>query len=216
MRRLARVGIVVALLLAGIVLPGSAAQACTCAMPSTDNPQQGYMEWADAVFTGEIVDKRQIKPVRVGPLGSAPRVYTIDVDTVYKGEVFDQQTLFAGGQPSACGRSFPASGEVLIFGTVVRDKPGDKGDDKTPANQSPVRYSTYLCSGSELLEPTQVPDLGEGYAPIGAEPAAATSVTDATIDTDDGASWVFPVALAAIAAALFAGVAVVVWRRRPS
>ena len=211
MRHLARVAIVFAVLLTTIVLPGSAAQACSCAMPSTESPHQQYMKWADAVFTGEIVDKRPIKPLLVGPLGPIPSAYTIDVDTVYKGEVFDQQTLLAGGSAAACGTSFPSSGAVLIFGTEVRDKPGDT----TPARQSPIRYSTHLCSGSEVLEPAQpTDDLGEGFAPIGAEPAAAP--TDVTIDSDDGAGWVTPVVLAGVAAALLTGLAIAVWRRRPS
>jgi hypothetical protein len=210
MRHVHRVGMVVAVLFAGIVLPGSAAQACTCAMPSTESPHQQYMKWADAVFTGEIVDKRHIKPIRVGPLGPIPSAYTIDVDTVYKGKVFDQQTLLAGGSAAACGTSFPSSGAVLIFGTEVREKPGDS----TPARQSPIRYSTHLCSGSEVLEPAQATDdLGEGFAPIGAEPAAAP---DVTIETDDGADGVLPVALAGVIAALLAGLAIIVWRRRPS
>ena len=210
MNVLVRVGLVMTVLFAGIVLPGSAAQACTCAMPSTYPPQKQYLKSADAAFTGEIVDKRDTTPVRVGPYGRAAKTYTIDVDTVYKGEVYAEQTLFASGGPgSMCGRSFPASGTVLIFGTEVREKPGDKS---TSANQSPVRYSTHLCSGSELLEPTQQPDLGEGFAPIGAEQAAAT---DLTLDSADSVDWLLPAAIVGVAAALLGGLAIAIVRRRP-
>ncbi len=68
------------------MLPGSAAQACTCAMPSTESPHQQYLKWADAVFTGEIVDKRHIKPLRSVPSVTASATYTIDVDTVLQGQ----------------------------------------------------------------------------------------------------------------------------------
>jgi hypothetical protein len=214
MRHVIRIGIVLAVLLAGIVLPGSAAQACTCAMPSTESPHQQYMKWADAVFTGEIVDKRRIKPVRVGPVGTVSQTYTIDVDTVFKGKVFDEQTLVAGqGAGSMCGTSFPSSGAVLIFGTEVRDKPLVG----MHSHQLPIRYTTSLCSGSERLEPAQATDdLGEGFAPIGAEPATVTGPTIDTLGTEEGADWLLLVAIAGVIVAVVAGLAIGLRRRRLS
>ena len=85
---------------------------------------------------------------------------------------------------------FGPAGMTKRFGTEVREKPGDKS---TSANQSPVRYSTHLCSGSELLEPTQQPNLGEGFAPIGAESAAAA---DVMLDSDDSVDWLLPAVIA--------------------
>ncbi len=102
---------------------------------------------------------------------------------------------------------------MLIFGTEVREKPGDS----TPARQSPIRYSTHLCSGSEVLEPAQATDdLGEGFAPIGAEPATATGPTIDTLGTEEGADWLLPVAIAGVIVAVVAGITIGLRRRRPS
>ena len=213
MRYVARVGMVLAVLFAGIVLPGATAQACSCAM--ADGAQ--YMNWADAAFFGQIVDKdRLLRGDAAGPTiqgkgptiqGPTGAVYTVEVEQVYKGQVHAQQAFVASANGAACGRTFPASGGVLIYGDRVPDRGDSQGRDE------PVKYSTNLCSGSYTTEiaPT---GLGEGHPPIGATPALAS---DLTIEQDDGSSTGALVALAGgMVLLLAAALGVVVWRRRPN
>ncbi|HEX5018518.1 MAG TPA: hypothetical protein VFX15_13145, partial [Actinomycetes bacterium] len=57
MRGAVRVVLVLAVLGAGIVLPGTVAQACSCVAAG----EAKYLQWADAVFYGEVID-REVRP----------------------------------------------------------------------------------------------------------------------------------------------------------
>jgi len=201
MRHVARVGMVLTILFAGIVLPGSAAQACRCAPGKP--PER--VERADAVFYGEIVDRTPIRPDEQGAAWVMTKTYIVDVEQVFKGKVYAEQTLMAGGSSSACGLTLPASGSVLVYATRA---PGGEG--------RPARYTTSLCSGSEVTN--SLPGfLGEGDPPIGAMSAYNSQLTIET-DADDG-EGAMPVVVGGIIVALIttlAAAAAFMWRRRPS
>jgi hypothetical protein len=201
MRHVARVGIVLAVLFAGIVLPGSAAQACRCAV---FEPEALAAE-ADAVFYGEIVDRTPTRPEGQNNSSDMTReAYTIDVEQVFKGEVYAEQSVLAGSNTSTCGIDLPASGTVLVYGTRATDGEG-----------SGLRYATSLCSGTQMRD--SVPAvLGEGDPPIAAKPALEGQLT---VAPDEDGAGVNPVVVGGVAVLLLAGLGalgVVMWRRRPS
>ena len=192
MRHLARVAMVVALLLAGIVLPGSAAQACDCFVGT---PKQSTNR-ADAVFFGEIVDRMRTPSEPQGsPWIPTNASYTVAVEQVFKGEVNSEQILLAGGDGASCGIELPTTGSVLVYGMKA---PGGEG--------SPTQYATWSCSGTQMTD--SVPAvLGEGDPPIGSELSAYGSVLTITPDADDGSDAV-PIVVGGVAV-LLAGLTVV-------
>ena len=198
MRDVARVGRVLAVMFAGIVLPGAAAQACRCFDGSTADQLQS----ADAVFFGEIVDRTPLPSGADGTSTLTPKnAYTIDVDLVFKGSVYDEQQVLAGGSSSMCGLTLPASGTVLVYGS-------------THGNDSPPRYITSSCSGSTMTD--SVPAvLGEGDAPLSSTSAYESQLT-ITPDADEDSTALWVVGGVAILALVGLAAAVVVWRRRPS
>jgi len=197
---------VLSILFAGIVLPGATAQACSCV--AGDSAQ--YFKWSDAVFFGEIVDKKPLgseKKHGVRLVGPPNARYTVEVDQVYKGEVHARQVFYAGGSEVSCGRTFPASGGVLIYGYQVSEK------GKARDSDVPVRYGTGLCSGSYITE-TAPTNLGEGQPPIGAVPALTGQLTVEPEAESNTGTWVAVVG--GLVVLLAAGLGVVIWRRRPS
>ncbi len=186
MRHVARVGMVLAVLFAGIVLPGSAAQACRCAVLGPE----ALTAAADAVFYGEIVDRTPTRPDNEGSSSSLTgRTYTIDVDQVFKGRVYAEQTLLAGGSSSSCGLTLPESGSVLVYATSVSN------------NQAPgVQYATSLCAGTQMRD--SVPAvLGEGDPPIASELSAYGSELTITPDADEDTDAV-PIVVGGVAVVL--------------
>jgi len=123
--KLLRASFVLFVLLGSLVLPISAAQACTCAMGTPKD----QLNRADAVFTGDIVDKR----------GDLQRVvYTIEVDRVYKGQVLASQEVVTSGDGASCGITLPRRYPVTIFAS---GQPfGSHLDDG--------QLATSMCSGS--------------------------------------------------------------------
>ena len=189
-----------------MVLPGATAQACTCIAGDS----QKYFKWADAVFFGEIVDKEPFgsdKKHRVRLVGPPTAKYTVEVERVYKGEVHARQGFFAGGSEISCGRTFPASGGVLIYGAGASDK------GKARDSDVPVRYGTGLCSGSYTTDVAPT-NLGEGQPPIGAVPALTGQLTVEPEAESNTGTWVAVVG--GLVVLLAAGLGVVIWRRRPS
>ena len=200
MRRVARVGMVLAVLFAGIVLPGSAAQACSCAIGT---PTQSANR-ADAVFFGEIVDRTRTPSEPQGsPWLTTNSSYTVAVERVFKGEVYAEQVLLAGGNGASCGIMLPASGSVLVYGTKA---PGGEG--------SPMQYATWSCSGTEMTRSVPAA-LGEGDPPIGSSTSGYGSQLTITPDADKDTN-ALPIVVGAVTVALLAGLAVVAWRRRPN
>jgi len=200
MRRVARVGMVLAVLFAGVVLPGSAAQACRCAVLEPE----AFAAEADAVFYGVIVDRTPTRPEGQGNSSDMTReTYTIDVEQVFKGEVYAEQSVLAGSNRSTCGIDLPASGTVLVYGTRATDGEG-----------LGLRYATSQCSGTQMTGSVPAA-FGEGDPPIATKPALEGQLTGAPHENDAGAS---PIVVGGVALLLLAGLGalgVVMWRRRP-
>ena len=155
MRCVARIGVILALLCAGLVIPGAAAQACTCAASTPDK----NLKAADVVFLGDVVD-------RDPPEGSSEAAtaseatYTFAVSKVFKGTVNASQPVVSQGLVGFCGQTFKNGETVLVF-----------AEDESGSAQS-KRYVTRLCSGTEVVDAAPA-SFGDGEIPEGyVEPSA--------------------------------------------
>ena len=213
MRSIARGVLALLMVVSGLVFMAGTAQACRC-VPGND---EKFYEWADAVFAGEIVDRkgemRSKEQTASGQTvyGGGSFTYTVAVDAVYKGQVAQTQQFVAGTQGSMCGIVLPASGPILVYGVA--------GKGQSSGDGAPPRYGTGSCSGTAAT--ASVPaSYGAGEPPIGAETSASPSVppvpTAPAVDigTATGSTWavMFGIALLATLATVL-----VVWltgRRR--
>lgn len=205
MRRIGRAAVVLLVLLAGIVVPTTAAQACSCAM---GKPPE-LMKWPGAVFTGEIVDRTGQRKVKSGQ-AYAPGsfTYTIEVDRVFKGAVAEVQKVVAGRSEAACGVVFPKDGPILVYGHT--------GKGLATGQVAPDEYWTGLCSGSSTTS-TAPASYGEGAPPPTSVGYLSTATqTDPDVDTSSSAvpSAVVVAGAAAVGLALIVGLLYLVRRRR--
>ena len=173
MRYAVRVVLLLAVAAAGVVLPGTAAQACSCVMAGA--AQQ--LEWADAVFTGEIVDKGAIGSEPVDDLVGSSRTFTFNVDQVFKGKVDGTATVRTASNSAACGIDLPSSGDALVFASK------SQGDDET--------LTTGLCSGTRTIKSGEaIPAaLGAGESPSEQTQTSTTPITSAVGHTPMPTFW---------------------------
>jgi hypothetical protein len=154
--------------LAVVLTTAPPATACSCAM----GDQRDYLEWADAVFTGEVTeraaDQQQV-------------TYRVDVDRVYEGAVPATTALVSGAQDSMCGMPALKVGRpYIVYATGAGD-----------------HLSTSLCSGTRSSTADAIAGLeritGPGTAPAAA-PAASPHSGPPSSEPPDGED-AFPVAL---------------------
>jgi len=195
MRSLVRVGVVVALLCAGLVVPGVAAQACTCA---SSGPAKDFKR-ADVVFLGNVL--KRDPPAGTPEADSASEViFTFAVQRVFKGKVAAEQPVISQGLAGYCGQTFETSDSVLVYAA-----------DETLNTPEP-RYVTELCSGSTVTDAAPA-SFGEGTLPVGFDEAASAAATESS----GGMPALVWLVLAAIGAVAAGAVGVALFaRRRPS
>ena len=196
MRGLARAGVVMALLCAGLVVPGAAAQACTCA---DSGPAQDFKR-ADVVFLGNVLERDP--PAGTAEADAASEVtFTFAVQRVFKGKVAAEQPVISQGLAGYCGQTFNTNDSVLVYAA-----------DETVNTPEP-RYVSGLCSGSTVADAAPA-SFGDGELPAGFEDAVRAA------DVDEGSGglpalvWVALALVGAVAAGAL-GVALFA-RRRPS
>lgn len=190
MRRFVRAGLVVLVMLAGMVLPTTAAQACLCAQMSDDRAFRS----SDAVFYGEVVRRSPSKD----DLVQDTFTHTIEVDRVYKGDVAAKTRLIAGGNSNSCGIRLVVGESYLVFASTSKSQ--------EVGHAAPDVYTTSLCSGTRSATEAST-DFGGGEPPSGAltNPAA---VNEGREPVDD-APPVLPILIAANLLLVLLGVAVV-------
>jgi len=194
MRGLARVGVVVALLCAGLVVP-VAAQACTCA---SSGPAKDFKR-ADVVFLGNVLERDP--PAGTPEADSASEVtFTFAVQRVFKGKVIAEQPVISQGLAGYCGQTFETNDSVLVYAA-----------DETLNTPEP-RYVSALCSGSTVADAAP-PSFGEGTLPVGFDDAASAA---AIVDSGGVPALVWIVIAVAVVVGAVAGGVVVGSRRRPS
>lgn len=183
------------LLLAGVlgalslvVLGAPPSFACSCANVSTPE----YVDGADAVFTGTVVDK-QPPPKRPVMSSTDPVTYTLDVERTFKGDLSDPLPVLSAVSGASCGlEGVRVGGRYVVFAAQGRGG----------------ALWASLCGGtapwSADLEADVVAAAGPGAAPVAepaepAEPAASPDDMAAGTETRpaEGGFLAVPVALAA-------------------
>ncbi len=144
-------------MLAWWVLGGSLASACSCG-PVTDDEA---FDHADAVFIATLQEVRL--PDDIVTFSSAdPARFVFVVSTVFKGEVFEQQSVVTARDGASCGLEIGVGQTVLVFARADID-PGVDGGAELAAGE----LSSNLCSGTRTLAGAPVPDsFGEGTGPV--------------------------------------------------
>jgi hypothetical protein len=174
------------------VLLAPPAVACSCA-PATASAQ---FSRADAVFVGTVVERRV--PDSDPYSSTAPAVYVVDVDRVYKGRVTVAQEVVTAVSGASCGLEVPAGAGPVLFYADLR--PGTTGSLR------PGQLSASLCGGTRSgaapaafgagrlpeREPATPPGTPPGTPPAAADPPA-------------GDGGVPPVAVVALAGAAVLG-----------
>lgn len=144
-----------------MLVGASPAFACSC-VPFT---QQEYLDRADAVFAGTLVD-RQEPPW--GPVRSSmdPATLTFQVSGVYKGKVYERQEVTTAQSGASCGLEIEGEGPFLVFANLSQT-----GDGLTAG----------LCGGTDELAEVAPPS--RSAAPPSGAPLAGSSPSMALPDT---------------------------------
>ena len=181
--------------LAPVWLPGIA-HACTCEGDTTIGERFAA---ADAVFVGEAVEVRTARP---GDPAELERRYVFHVSDVFKGDVYEQQSVVSPTEETACGLPWDQEGAIaLVFGYTTGS-----------ATALPGELYASSCTTGPL---GVLPDLPE-YATAGAPVVGASPIRIAPQAASPGGSARLSWAWAAVGVLLLAGVAVGAWpRRRP-
>jgi hypothetical protein len=178
--------------------PGSA-HACEC---TAYDPAAAYAA-ADAVFTGETIEVRF--GLDGGATASEPR-QVFRVDQVFKGEVFELQSVVSSNADDACGLEWEQPGAIaIVFGSREGERAG-------LATMLPGELAADRCTTTALTAASVVTEFGQpfapvpGVSPIGIEPPPASAGGDVHLSWE----WV------AVAVLALVGVAArVVPKRRP-
>ncbi len=106
-----------ALLLAALfsaagVLLASPASACSCA-GDADTAQ--YFADADAVFTGTLLSRTVSHPDWPTMSSADPALDVFATDTVFKGEVHEQQGVVSAAEGASCGLELSGDGPFVVF-----------------------------------------------------------------------------------------------------
>lgn len=181
------VGVIAAAL--GVMAPGATgtAHACSCAQLELDDA----LAMSDAAFVGTLVEVRRPE-VMLSSMDESRFVF--EVETVYKGEVRERQSIVTASDGASCGLELATGTRAIVFGTIdVYGITPDAGE-----------YGASLCNGTAAFAGVP-PSFGTGTAPL---PGSST------IGADDGwASRIVRAAWYVAVVALGVGLAVVIARR---
>lgn len=115
-----------------LLVAAPSANACSCGPPPTDPVA---VRRSDAVFSGRVTDQ-------AGPLFSGgENGFGLDVETAYKGTVYETQWVFSNTQGPACGINLTLGKRYIVFA---------HGEDAS-------RLNTSICSNTRTID--EQPDL---------------------------------------------------------
>ena len=187
LRRLARFGLAVTVAAGSFVLGAASAAACSCGGASDAQ----LLEWADVVFTGELIDYSFRADADGDGLRSSadPAVWTFAVTDVWKGEALAVQPVLSPVSGASCGLEIPTSGTFHVFANNT---------DPTDWLEYPAGgIQANLCGGTRSVDdgalafaeettPTGPTETDEPPAPTTTEPPPTTgppTPTEATSTT---------------------------------
>ena len=161
--------VVVILAASIVVVSATQALACSCVAP---RPDREAAKDAAAVFTGTVVDAEVRDP---GGRGA----WTFAVDTVYVGDVSEDQIVHSHTQSAACGFLFEEGKRYAVFAF--------EGDESMAAD---AELSTNLCMNTRALRDGRELEL-EPIADFEAQPDEEESTPGPGSSTEDGVSiWI--------------------------
>lgn len=156
------------LALAGLVLVGAPAHACSCAM---EGPR-GAVDRADAVFVADVLDRS------VDGRGLAS--YDVRVQRVYKGEPVGDVVVTSSADGASCGLEGVATGRPRLFLVT--------GSGSAFAGNLCLGFGVSEADARRLLGPP-----AEEAAVVAAPaPESRGTVTDGDVigvEVDDGTTW---------------------------
>jgi hypothetical protein len=137
-----------ALVSGGGLVVASPAAACSCAEATL---AQHFAD-ADAVFTGSLVsrDVRRLDPWTQS--SADPALLVFDVETVFKGDVHEQQGIVSASDSSSCGVDVSGDTAYVVFASR---------DEGLPDGQ----YRAGLCNGTMPVDPALTGGLEELAGP---------------------------------------------------
>lgn len=157
-RRGMRVGrLLLILTLFGGVQLAAASSAAACSCVSGPPGDRQYVEWADAVFVGELVNYAA-PPQRETMSSADPAIWTFEVSAVYKGDVAARQDVVSAVGGASCGLELPHTGRFLVFAQTSGNVTGEV--------RGRVLYAG-LCAGTRsVAAPAVLAALGSPKPPI--------------------------------------------------
>lgn len=139
--------------------------ACSCGVTE---PSEAF-DRSDAVFIGEIDEVRRPEP---SDFREREARYIFSVGTVFKGDVYQQQSVVTHADGASCGMEISGPGRFLMFATTTAYGPGGTA----PADGE---LASALCSGNTLIDSDfSAAEFGDGFAPLaGSSPTGSTGLT---------------------------------------
>lgn len=125
--------VAIAAMMLVVLSPGSVspARACSCASPSLE---EAFAQ-SDAVFVGTLVEIRRPE-VMLSSMDESRFVF--DVETVYAGQVYDEQSIVTASDGASCGLELQVGVRAVVFGTT----------DEYEISPDPGEYGANLCNGT--------------------------------------------------------------------
>jgi hypothetical protein len=132
------------------------ARSCSCAQPDLDSA----LTQADATFVGTLVEIRR-PTVMLSSMDESRFVF--DVETVYKGDVHERQSIVTVSDGASCGLELTLGTRAIVFART------DEYDITPDAGE----YGANLCNGTAAFAGVPA-SFGAGTAPLpGSSPIGA-------------------------------------------
>jgi hypothetical protein len=181
--------------LAPVGLPGTA-HACTCEGDTTISERFAV---ADAVFVGEAVE---VRTARAGDAAEFERRYVFRVADVFKGDVYELQSVVSSTEETTCGLPWDQEGAIaLVFGYAAGS-----------ATALPGELYASSCTTGPLGVLPDAPEFATARTPID----GASPIRIAAQEASPGGSVHLTWTWVAVGVLLLAGVVVGAFpRRRP-
>lgn len=138
----------------GLTAAPQKAYACSCAFDPNGNE---YIEFADLIFSGTVVERQTTLPEFIGGQSSGDLVdYTFEVDQVWKGKGYEREVVSTAAGTESCGADFRETNRYIVL-----------------AKRDGAKLTTSLCSNNTLYAVGTQPDvlqklqiLGEPTEPL--------------------------------------------------